>query len=169
MKCLPSRLIYNLLAWHWCAVPCTDCLCNTCFTADSFQREQKLLSDSAGDITYEPEEVLHTNSCKYSLLSHYCAPLFYEWLSQCRCLFLMLVNLRNFSKWKIHRKRIKGDLKYHNVTTNVLRNMYLGNLNRNIISVHRISNGLNLLGTQFRRNYTYRSVRIINSIKKSRS
>lgn len=71
MKCLPSRLIYNLLAWHRCAVPLTDCLCNTCFTADSFQREQKLLPDSAEDIAYESEEVLHSNSCKYPRVRHY--------------------------------------------------------------------------------------------------
>lgn len=69
MKCLPSRLIYNLLAWGTGAsFPARTTRVTRVSTANSLQRESRSLPDPTGNITCEPEEVLRSNSHEHPLL-----------------------------------------------------------------------------------------------------
>lgn len=173
MKCLPSRLIYNLLAWHRCTVPCTDCLCNTCFTADSFPTRTETLARhgwryylrARRSITFEFTQI----SSFFSCARHYFTELV------CRTIIatsMFISRSCRYAKFKREKNtteenEIELNKKHHN---EYYDECVSSNTSDNIISVHRISNGLNLPGhdPSPKELYTYRSVGIINSIKKSR-
>lgn len=101
-------------------------------------------------ITFEFMQIFSSFSLLYAIIFINLISLSRTITTQRRCLFLILVNLRCFCfqvNEKYTERENKRRLKYRQYYNKCFeKHASRGNINHNIISVYRISNGLNLPG-----------------------